>query len=204
MSTLAEGEHQIDESTVRTSLLLFWLRTNLTLTNKRLTGTVPNTILALFPLGRREITQPLSRISNVGYDTKFHLVRFLIGAILLVIGVGGLADGNIESLFILALSLLPLGWSWVARITVTDNSGKENDIPVSMLDKEEVDRFLGVINTTLAATHDTPAPPQAATPPPTSETPDRIDQLQKLTALRDAGVLSEDEFEAEKRRIMNS
>jgi len=32
--------------------------------------------------------------------------------------------------------------------------------------------------------------------------PDRLDQLQRLTQLRDAGALSEDEFQAEKTKIL--
>ncbi len=52
-----------------------------------------------------------------------------------------------------------------------------------------------------------PPPPQQqyAAPPPPAAAPaedDRVDQLVKLKGLLDAGVLSEDEFAAEKARIL--
>lgn len=54
-----------------------------------------------------------------------------------------------------------------------------------------------------------PPPPPAAAPPPPAAAPapaaaedDRVDQLVKLKGLLDAGVLSEDEFAAEKARIL--
>lgn len=43
-----------------------------------------------------------------------------------------------------------------------------------------------------------PAAPAAAAPPE----PDRLAQLKDLTALRDAGALTDAEFEAEKQRIL--
>jgi len=45
------------------------------------------------------------------------------------------------------------------------------------------------------------APPPAA-PPPAAASPDRVEQLKELAALRDQGVLNEQEFAAEKARIL--
>ena len=46
--------------------------------------------------------------------------------------------------------------------------------------------------------------PVAAAPAPAAAADDRVDQLVKLKGLLDAGVLSEDEFAAEKARILAS
>ncbi len=50
-----------------------------------------------------------------------------------------------------------------------------------------------------------PAAQPGYAPPPTrvAPGPDRLDQLQRLTALRDSGTLSPEEFEAEKARILS-
>jgi hypothetical protein len=51
------------------------------------------------------------------------------------------------------------------------------------------------------------APPQAAAPPPAApreDTSDRIAALRQLGELRDQGVLTDAEFEAEKARILGS
>jgi Short C-terminal domain len=44
-------------------------------------------------------------------------------------------------------------------------------------------------------------PPQAA---PTATGPDMFEQLKKLAELKDAGVLTEEEFSAEKAKILNT
>ena len=47
------------------------------------------------------------------------------------------------------------------------------------------------------------APPPAPAPAPVAA-PDPIDQLKELAALRQQGVLTEDEFTAQKAKILNS
>jgi hypothetical protein len=44
-----------------------------------------------------------------------------------------------------------------------------------------------------------PAPPAPAAPPPT----DMVEQLRKLGELRDAGILTEEEFAAQKAKLLN-
>ncbi len=49
------------------------------------------------------------------------------------------------------------------------------------------------------------APPQYAPPPPASDPmQDKLDQLKQLGALKDQGVLSDEEFQQQKARILNS
>ena len=47
-----------------------------------------------------------------------------------------------------------------------------------------------------------PPPSYAPPPPPAEDAPDMLDQLQKLGELRDAGVLTEAEFAAQKAKIL--
>ena len=49
-----------------------------------------------------------------------------------------------------------------------------------------------------------PPPQQYAPPAPAAPQPDRLDQLKELAALKEQGVLSEEEFAAEKARILGS
>jgi hypothetical protein len=46
------------------------------------------------------------------------------------------------------------------------------------------------------------APPAAPAPEPAAAAPDPIEQLTQLAALRDSGALTEEEFEAEKAKIL--
>ncbi|MER7251291.1 SHOCT domain-containing protein [Kribbella sp. NPDC000426] len=47
-----------------------------------------------------------------------------------------------------------------------------------------------------------PAPTYAAPPPPQDTTSDRLEQLKSLGELKDAGVLTQAEFEAQKAKIL--
>ena len=49
-----------------------------------------------------------------------------------------------------------------------------------------------------------PAAPVAAAPAPAAEGPDKIEQLKELAGLKDAGILTEEEFAAEKAKILGS
>ena len=46
--------------------------------------------------------------------------------------------------------------------------------------------------------------PQYAAPPPAAPAPDPIQQLKDLAALKDQGILTEEEFAAQKARILGS
>ncbi|MCX4985163.1 SHOCT domain-containing protein [Streptomyces sp. NBC_00572] len=49
-----------------------------------------------------------------------------------------------------------------------------------------------------------PPPPAAAPPPAGSDMTSKIDQLKQLGELRDQGVLTDSEFEEQKRRILQA
>ncbi|MEU6549198.1 SHOCT domain-containing protein [Streptomyces sp. NPDC046915] len=53
-----------------------------------------------------------------------------------------------------------------------------------------------------AAAPPPPAPPPAATQPVADDMTDKIDQLKQLADLKAQGVLTEEEFEAQKRRVL--
>jgi hypothetical protein len=47
-----------------------------------------------------------------------------------------------------------------------------------------------------------PTPPAPATPPPAPAAPDMVEQLKRLGELRDAGILTEEEFAAQKAKVL--
>jgi hypothetical protein len=86
MSTiLGKDERIIKEATFTANLILFWLKANYTLTNKRVTGHTPNTLLGLIPLGKAQIAQPLKTIASVASSTKFSFLSGYSGDIVPVI-----------------------------------------------------------------------------------------------------------------------
>jgi len=52
--------------------------------------------------------------------------------------------------------------------------------------------------------YDAPPPQQYEAPPPAAAAPDPIDQLKELAALRQQGILTDEEFAAQKAKILNT
>jgi hypothetical protein len=52
--------------------------------------------------------------------------------------------------------------------------------------------------------YDAPPPPQYEPPPPAAPQADAIDQLKELAALRQQGILTDEEFAAQKAKILNT
>jgi hypothetical protein len=199
----ATEETSVDESTVRTNLWLGWQRTNLILTTKRLAGSVPNTVLIVFPFGRRDVTAPLDRISNIAFDTRFDVVRLSVALAALYIAFA--SDVTIIGKAVLIVTaLISLTFAYTATIDIADSSGKTHRIPVSVLDRAEIERFVSVVNRQLAEEPDVSPRRQPQQPASTLSPRDRIERLTLLADLRNQGILSETEFETEKRKLLDT
>jgi hypothetical protein len=129
-----------------TNLVLSWLKTDFSLTNKRLMGFQPNTLFGVFPLGKKEVSYPLKNIASVGVSTKFHLKRFIIGLILVFIGLGMFGDSFLGGLILLAIGALPLLNSFTSSMVVTNNAGQPVGIEISILEKDKVQQFVNKVN----------------------------------------------------------
>ena len=94
----------------------------------------------------------------------------------------------------------PMGFP-TANIQVVNASGRD---PRTLSDEQKAKlRMLGVDVDALAAQQGFgPEPPQAAAAEADDEVDDQLARLAKLGQLRDAGVLTPDEFEQQKRRIL--
>lgn len=76
----------INSIVVRPNLALFWLKTTLTVTPKGITGSIPNTIFGVIPLGYKDVMFPLRQVSGVSVITKFSVLRLIVGLILATVG----------------------------------------------------------------------------------------------------------------------
>ncbi len=203
---MTHGEVPIGEVAVRSDMLFSWLKSRLTLTSHRLEGKTPNTVF-LIPMGEKKVTQPLDRISHVSVDAKPELRRLLIGTIFSLLAyqafeggnvVGGIVTGVVAAVaFIQAPS---------ARFVVADASGKEQVVSVSILDRQEVERFAELVNRQVAGVHSSQPAVSPTTPEvlPASGATDRMSQLAQLHRLHQEGALTEAEYENEKRRLLDS
>lgn len=89
----------------------------------------------------------------------------------------------------------------LGKITVFASGNKAE---IEQVNKTDGKRIVDILRARLSGPQSQPAPP----PPPTPllDTPgstDPIDQIRKLAELRDAGILSNEEFEAKKAEILS-
>ena len=72
---LAPGEQGLYSRSFRPNLILFWLRTTMLVTNKRIAVKSPNTILGVIPLGYEERSMPLGSVAGVTANLRVRLGR---------------------------------------------------------------------------------------------------------------------------------
>ena len=148
MSTvLGKEEFKIKETTFTANLILFWLKANYALTNKRLTGHTPNTFLAVIPIGKAQIAQPLKTIASVASSTKFSLRRLIVGIILVIAGFAFIESFGIIFLLLGAVNLLNC---YTATFVINNNAGHSVGYEISILEKSKVVEFVDEINTVIA------------------------------------------------------
>ncbi|KAF5067043.1 hypothetical protein DSECCO2_257670 [anaerobic digester metagenome] len=148
MSTiLGKDEQKIKEATFTANLILFWLKANYVLTNKRVTGHTPNTLLGLIPLGKAQIAQPLKTIASVTSSTKFSFMRLLIGLILVIAGFALITSFGIILLLLGAINILNC---YTATFVITNNAGQSVGYEISILEKSKVVEFVNEVNTVIA------------------------------------------------------
>jgi len=146
---LGKEEGVIKESVFRPNLVLSWLRSEMTITNKRVLGFSRNTLLGVIPLGKNEISFPLKNISSVSVSSKFYISRFIIGLILVLIGLSSIADSFFSGLLFIFVGALPLANSFVSRLIISPNSGNPTKLDVTFLDKDTIQSFSNQVNVTI-------------------------------------------------------
>lgn len=87
-----------------------------------------------------------------------------------------------------------------AVATAAYQSGKRRATTEARIDQLEADQVAASAPPPMPAA--APAPPPAAAPAPAAPPADRLDELKKLAELKEMGVLTDEEFAAEKARIL--
>lgn len=147
---LGKDEETIETKEFTTNLVLAWLKTNFTITSKRLVGYNPNTLFGLIPLGKVEITYPLKNIASVGVSTKFHFKRFFIGLLLFLTGISTLGSSILGGLILLSLGALLLLNSYTSTLNISNSAGQSHMIEISILEKTKVEDFANTVNKSVA------------------------------------------------------
>ena len=143
----APGETSVKEDLFSPNPLLFWLKTELAVTTRRLVQHQPNTLLNIIPLGFKDAAFPLNNIASVGVEVKFSLRGFLAGVIFTILGLALIAKSPVIGLVLLLLIGIPqLVTCFPAVLTVMNTAGGVNKVPVSVFEKTKLEGFRDAVN----------------------------------------------------------
>lgn len=141
-SSFAPGETNIFVTHYSPSLMTAWLKTELTVTSRRLLARKSNTLLGVIPLGHDDAAMPLGSISEVGVNSKFHPGRAIMAIVWLVLMIS-MFNAHQPVLGILALLLLIVAvlTTMDAELRVVNNAGSVTSLTVSALEKAKLQSF---------------------------------------------------------------
>ena len=149
--SFAPGESDISEAHFSTSIVLFWLKADMAVTNKRFVAKQPNTLLGLIPLGYRDVAFPLTNIASAGVSIKFSLLRLIVGVILVIAGLGGLSSAAAVAIVALLLGIVVLAQTWTASLVIVNNAGGASVLRVSVFQRTSLEHFRDRISERLFA-----------------------------------------------------
>lgn len=121
-----------------TSILMFWIKGKIEIDSRFVNVEIPNTVLGIFPLGKKRDSVPVHTISNLQIDNSFKMKPILIGLFLLFISFGMLGDSFFGGLILGAISLGISGSGILTTLTF-DKSGSKQAISVPFFEAKKLE-----------------------------------------------------------------
>ena len=147
-TSLIKDENVLNEVDLRKSYLPFIPKSKFALTNKRILGKFVNVLLWIIPTGKNEVTYPLNQVAGIRIDTKFNIIEFIIGIVVIPIGIATLKD--IFGIIIIALGVLAILNSFETFIVIQSSAGSAVSQRLIKADRNKAIEFINNVNNTLA------------------------------------------------------
>ncbi|WP_406832487.1 hypothetical protein ABEG17_06595 [Pedococcus sp. KACC 23699] len=141
IDNLAAGETVIARESFSPSPVLFWLKTEMTVTEKRISGRQPNTFAGIIPVGASQILYPLKQVSSIGVETRVRPIRVAVGAILALAGLLTLGSSVGAALMLIVIGALLFLGGLRAAMAVTNNAGNTSYVTVTLFEKARLEAF---------------------------------------------------------------
>jgi hypothetical protein len=186
------------------STLVFYLHTELALTNRRFIAARPSTLAGLIPVGTSRASYPIENIAGVNAGTRFEILGVLVGFLTAFIGLGALSVPQAQSA---GLLLIVLGAVLVASapkqfVEIMNSGGGTIRFPVSVFERGRTLEFANRVSEAIAAS------PRGARAGqdyarPTAASTDPSGALRQLEQLRSQGLITDAEFAAKRQDVLN-
>jgi hypothetical protein len=193
--TLAPDEYVVAAGEFSQGNVLFFLKWRMAITNKRLVGRTPNTVLGVIPLGSTQVSYPIGAIAGISVGTRYSFFWALLGLLFLTTAAPG---GRLNPVSIV-LGLLAILAAIRTQMSITNSGGHRTSHGVAIWNRTEALDFAQQV-TTIVAGH-APVAPQtsnlvSALPPSAEE------RLRELSRLRDAGLITQDEYDSKRTELL--
>lgn len=226
---LSSGEVPLVSDRFMLSTIAAHLHTEITLTNRRLHASRPNTLWGLIPTGHTDSDFPIENIAGIRAWTRISFLGIVVGLFCVLLGMTFLSTRNSAPLFgpiILLLGVLLLLLSPRQAIEIMNSGGGRIRFPVSAFERGRSAEFANNLSQALAQTGAqrlaaAPAPASASLPwlaPGTAPgapamasqadvAPARVgstpaEALTQLAQLRNQGLIDDSEYAAKRAEIL--
>jgi hypothetical protein len=139
---LGPEERLVRSDEIAVSIILFFLKIKVAVTNSRVVGEWPNTFLGLIPVGSNSVTYPLTNVASVAVSSKVSVGSLVLGVILCLIGLQG--SGGV---FLLIVGILFLLNAFPASFVITNNAGQKIGHRMAVFEKGKAQALANEINT---------------------------------------------------------
>lgn len=138
--------------TYMTGLLTFYLKGEISTDQNFLKLKLPNTILALIPLGAKKDNIPVQQVSSVSSNFKLNLKRFIIGAVICLLSFSLFTDPSsiVGGIILLLWGASMVITSFATELHVATTAGKEYFIPFLIFEKEKASQAEQLISNMIA------------------------------------------------------
>lgn len=143
---LAPDEQGLYARDMRPNLALFWLRTRMQVTNRRVAFRYPNTILGLIPLGYEERSYPIGAVAGVNTAFKVNVVNLFSWMFTAFFSYFLLFNGSWTRIIPLTMAIIGILTAFQSSIRIQNNGGATIEADVSFVDKQALEDFASKAN----------------------------------------------------------
>jgi len=130
----------MNKITYMTGLLTFYLKGEISTDQNFLRIKIPNTILALIPLGAKKDNVPVSQVSTVASNFKLEFKNFIVGVIEVLIAFACFSDSALLGLILLLVGASTIITSFKTELKIDTTAGKEYIIPFLIFEKSKAEQ----------------------------------------------------------------
>ena len=144
-SPLSPEESVVASQKICPSFILWFLKTDIVITDMRVVATAPNTILGIIPAGIKNVSVPITQIASNEITRKYNFFTLVFGAILAFVGLIALVVAPGGLIYIVAGMLLILA-GVKSQMVITNTGGGETALKAVPWQRADLQKMANILN----------------------------------------------------------